>query len=79
MFESGDTLLLVGVKFHHVVDGFSFLSLLRFATLHFAMRERKAPKWKLDLLFQRNIWILYETVIPEYQQTIFPWNKITTL
>lgn len=46
MFESGDTLLLVGVTFHHVVEGFSFLSLLRFATLHFAMRERKAPEMK---------------------------------
>jgi len=31
------------VKFHKVVEGFSFLSLLRFATFHFAMRERKTP------------------------------------
>jgi len=41
----------LNVKFHHVVEGFSFLSLLRFATLHFAMRERKASGEKLVLLF----------------------------
>jgi hypothetical protein len=46
MFESGDTLLLVGVTFHHVVEGF-FLSLIapfRYASFRNERKESAEMK-----------------------------------